>query len=112
MATILMNESDKKIISAKMLFFYDNENSQRTLERGLDLLTSLLDANKFKPVDDILFHLDVTLLSSKMIIGILTITSYASQHLPNRFGFLMAAEKQLLASIGKERTEALLKFRR
>jgi hypothetical protein len=85
--------------------------TQAILTEAVSVIEQLFRKGKFQVVDQALTYLKVDSIPSEVLLGILTITYHAKEHLPSRSAFLAEAEPILVARLGPQRVNALLKYR-
>jgi hypothetical protein len=88
------------------------ESMQREVEGVLAAFEHFLNEGLFLSVDNDLKTFDVERVAPATLVAILSITSHAKDKLKHRDAFLARAEARLVATLGAERAEALLKSRR
>ncbi len=88
------------------------DGTQAILNEAVSVIERLFRKGKFQVVDQALTYLKVDAIPSEVLLGILTITFHAKEHLPSRPAFLAEAEPVLIARLGSQRANALLKYRR
>lgn len=79
---------------------------------ALSLIERLLREEKLSEVDQVLSAYEVDLLQPATLLGVITLTRYAKEHLTARENFVARSEVSMTARLGSERTQALLKNRR
>lgn len=85
------------------------------VDRGLDMILSEFDdafhAGRFAEADGWVAEINMESLSAALIVGVLTVTWHAREHLPSRPKMVEAARERLTILVGPDRTERLMKFR-
>lgn len=83
-------------------------SDQKALEEFFATMDDMFHAGRFAEVDVMLQNFDCASMPPVMIVGMLTASSWARQHLPSRAAFVERAELALIDKVGAVRAAGLV----